>query len=74
MARGGPYGRGRKNGGVQADDIVAKLDHRAPPGILHIPEQEYAEGAVVVGGAESPVNFSRREDESSALSQINDLV
>ena len=60
--------------GVEADDVVAQLHHRPPPGVLHVAEHQHAEGPVVVGGPEAAVDLGAREHEAAALAQVDDLV
>ena len=60
--------------GVEADDVVAQLHHRAPPGVLDVAQQQHAEGPVVVGGAEAAVDLGRREHEAAPLAEVDDLV
>ena len=65
---------GDEDGGVEADDVVAQLHHRAPPRVLDVAQQQHAEGPVVVGGAEAAVDLGRREHEAPALAEVDDLV
>ena len=69
-----PDPRAGQDGGVEADDFVAELDHRPPPGVFDIAQHEHAEGPVVVGGAETPVDLGRREHEAALLAQPHDVV
>ena len=52
----------------------AQLHHRAPPGVLHVAQQQHADRAVVVGRPEPAVDLGRREHEAPALAQVDDLV
>ena len=74
MSRCFPDGRGRKNGGVESHDVVAHLDHRAPPCVLDVAQQLHADGAVVVGGPEPAVNLGRREHEATTLREVDHLL
>ena len=69
-----PHLRRHEDGGVEADDVVAQLHHRAPPGVLDVALEEHAEGAVVPGGAEPAVDLARREDQPASLRQVDDAV
>ena len=65
---------GRQDGGVEPDDVVAQLHHRAPPRVLDVAQQEHADRAVVVGRAETAVDLGRREHEATALREVDDLL
>ena len=69
-----PHRGRRQDGGVEADDVVAQLHHRPPPGVLHVAQHQHAERAVVVGGAEAAVDLGRREHEAAPLGEVDDLV
>ncbi len=69
-----PDGGRRQDGGVEADDVVAQLDHRAPPRRFDVAQHQDAHGAVVVGRAEPAVDLGRREDEPPAPAQVHHLV
>jgi len=43
--------------GVEADHVVAVLDHRAPPGILDVAQQQDPERAVVVCRTKTAVDL-----------------
>ena len=73
MARGGPHRRGRQDGGVEPDHVVAQLDHRTPPGVLHVAQHVDPERPVVVGRAEAAVDLGRGEDEAPVPAQADDL-
>ena len=74
VARGGPDGRRAEDGGVEADHVVAQLDHGAPPGVLDVAQHVDPERAVVVGGAEAAVDLGRREDEAAGAAQPHHLL
>ena len=59
---------------VDRDDVVAVLEHRAPPLVLDVVLQQHAVVAVVVGRADAAVDLRRREDEAAPLAQRDDLV
>ena len=73
VARGGPHRRRRQDGGVEPDHVVAQLDHRTPPGVLHVAQHVDPERAVVVGRAEAAVDLGRGEDESPVAAEADDL-
>ena len=56
------------------DDVVAKLDHLAPPGILDVSLQDRTQWSVVVETADAAVDLARLENESAALGERHDLV
>ena len=60
--------------GVQGDDVVALLEHRAPPLVLDVRLQQDAVVAVVVRRAEAAVDLRRGEDEAAPLAQRDDLL
>ncbi len=74
VARGLPHRRRRQDGGVEADHVVAALDHGLPPGVLHVAQQVDPQRAVVVGGAEAAVDLGRLEDEAAPLAQADHLL
>ncbi len=59
---------------VEADDVVAELHHRPPPGVLHVAQEVDAERPVVVGGAEAAVDLRGGEDEAAPLAEVDDLL
>src|SRR5262249_53349441 len=63
-----------EDGGVEADDVVAILHHRAPPGVLHVALQEDAERPVVPGRAESSGDLRRWEHQAAPLGQVDHAV
>src|SRR5438445_6145759 len=58
---------------VQADDVVAKLDHRPPPRSLDVVAQDDAERAVVVDALDAAVDLARLEEEAAPLRQRHEL-
>jgi hypothetical protein len=60
--------------GIQCDDVVAALDHRALPLALDVVLQQDAVMAVVVGRREAAVDLRRLEDEAATLAQRHDLL
>src|SRR5581483_10102835 len=63
VARRLPHSGRHEDGGVEADDVVAVLDHRPPPRLFDVALEQHAQGAVVPRGPEPPVDLARREDE-----------
>ena len=41
----------------EADNVVAKLDHRPPPGLFDIAQHQGPKGPVVIGGANAAVDL-----------------
>ena len=64
VARGLPDARVQHERGVERDDVVALLHHRAQPGGLDVALHEHAVVRVVVGRAEAAVDLRGREDEA----------
>ena len=69
---GDPHLRVLDDGAVEADDVVALVDHRAPPGLLDVALEFDAERAVVPTGADAAVDFAGGEDEASPLGEGDD--
>ena len=69
-----PDGGRRKNRRVETDHVVAHLHHRTPPLVLHVAQQQHADGPVVVGRAEPAVNLGGLEHDPPSLGQVHDLV
>ena len=65
---------GRMIAGVEADHVVARGDHGAPPLLLDVLLQLHAERAVVPGGAGAAVDLAGGEDEAAALAEGDDGV
>src|SRR5262245_36284393 len=60
--------------GVQADDVVALLDHRAPPLAADVFLEFDTERSVVPGGPTAAVDLTGRIDEAAALGQADNGV
>src|SRR6266511_4369280 len=71
VARGHPHLAGEDHGRVQADDVVALLDHGLPPLPAYILLQLHAQGSVVPGRPGAAVNLTRRVHEAAALGQAH---
>ena len=69
-----PSLRVHQDRGVQRDDVVALLDHRARPLGLDVVLQQDAVVAVVVRRGQSAVDLGRLEDEAAPLAERHDLV
>jgi hypothetical protein len=67
-----PHERRHDDGGLEAHDIVAELDHAAPPGGADVPAELDPEGAVVPRRAQSPVDLAGLEGDAPALGQGGD--
>ncbi len=74
VAGGRPYLRREDDGGVEAHDVIAALDHRPPPLALDVVLQLDAERAVVPGGFGAAVDLSALIDESATLTETDDAV
>jgi hypothetical protein len=61
---------GERMAASRPDDVVAQLHHRAPPGRLDVAEQEHADGPVVVGGAEAPVDVGEGNTNPRRLQRL----
>src|SRR5262245_12441077 len=69
-----PHRAGEYDRGVQADDIVAQLDHRPPPLPADVALQLHTERSVVPGRPAAAVDLTGRVDETAALGQADDRV
>ena len=69
-----PHLRMHQDPGVEPDDVVPLLDHRAPPGPLHVVLELDAERTVVPHGVDAAVDLARGEDETSPLGEGDDGV
>ena len=74
VTRGLPGARVLQDRRVQRDDVVALLEHRAPPFALHVGLQQDAVMPVVVRRADAAVDLRAREDEAAPLAQRDDLL
>jgi len=74
MARGLPRARVHEDGGVESDDVVALLHHRAPPLGLDARLEQHAVVSVVVGRGQPAVDLRGLEDEPPPLAERDDLV
>ena len=69
-----PHPRMHQDGGVEALDVVARVDHRVPPAVLDVLLELDAERAVVPHRAEAAVDLGGLEDEAAALAEGDQLV
>src|SRR5690349_18707619 len=70
----GPDVPGQDDGGVQADDVVALLDHRPPPLPADVLLQLHAQRTVVPGRTGASIDLAGGEDEAPALGQADNGV
>src|SRR3954471_19610521 len=59
---------------VEGHDVVALLDHRAPPLVLDVRLEQDPVVPVVVRRAESAVDLGRLEQEAAPLAEGDDLL
>src|SRR5690606_33504433 len=69
VAGGLPHRRREDDRGVQADDVVAPLDHRPPPLALDVLLELDAQRAVVPSGAGTAVDIAALVHEAAALAE-----
>ncbi len=69
-----PHARVLQDRRVERHDVVALLQHRAPPLGLDVALQQHPVVAEVVGRAHPSVDLRGGEDEAAALAQRHDLV
>ncbi len=74
MARCLPDLRVHEDRGVEGHHVVALLQHRAPPLVLHVLLEQHAVVAVVVGRGQPSVDLGGLEDEAPALAEGDDLL
>src|SRR5690606_26825149 len=59
---------------LEADDVLAGVDHRAPPLVHQVALELDAHRAVVVRAAQTPIDLRALENEAPALAQGHDLL
>ncbi len=74
VARGLPHFGCHEYGGVEALDVVARLNHGPPPALLDVVLELHAEGAVVPDRSQPTVDLRGLKDETAALAQGDQLV
>ena len=74
VAGGLPHARVLQDRRVDRHDVVALLQHRAPPLALDVVLQQHAVVAVVVGRADPAVDLRGGEHEAAPLAQRDDLL
>ena len=68
-ARGLPHSRVHDDGRVEADHVLAHVDHAAPPLLFYVPLHLDAKRPVVVGGADAAVDLRALVHEAPALAE-----
>ena len=74
VPRGDPHLAGQDDRGVQADDVLASVDHRLPPLPLDVLLELDTQRPVVPGRARPSVDLPARENEAPALAEADDGV
>src|SRR5215213_390681 len=74
VAGGLPHPRVLDDRAVERDDVVAVLQHRAPPLALDVRLEQDAVMAVVIGRSDPTVDLGGGEDEAAPLAQRDDLL
>ena len=74
VARDLPDPRVHDDRGIEAHDVVALLDHRAPPGRLQVVLELHAERTVVPEAAHAAVDLAAGKHETPALGEADDDV
>jgi hypothetical protein len=74
MARRFPRLRMKNHRGIEADDVVPELHHRAPPGAFDVLFHLNAQGAIVPSGTKTAVNFCRLIDKAPSLGKVDDRI
>ena len=69
-----PHLAGLEDRRVEADDVVALLDHGPPPRFLDVAQQLDTQRPVVVRGAEPAVDLGGLKDEATLLGEVGDGV
>ena len=64
-----PYLGVHEDAGVDADDVVAQLDHLAPPGALDVVLELHAEWPVVPHGVDAAVDLRAGEHEAAPFGE-----
>ncbi len=68
-----PYRPVHQNRAIHSDDVVALVDHDAPPVILDIALQLDPERPVIPQPIETAVDFARLKNEAAPFAQANDF-
>jgi hypothetical protein len=63
-----------EDGAVDADNVVARLHHVAPPGVLHVALELDADRAVVPATRQTAVDFARLKGEATPFGEVHHLV
>jgi hypothetical protein len=63
-----------QDSGVQPYHVVPLQHHGTPPGLFHVAFQLHPQGAVVVGGTKTAVNFATLENKPPAFGEGKYLV
>jgi len=57
------------DGGIQAHDVIAMMDHRPPPGAFDVVFQLNAQGTIIEKTRIAAIDFARRKNEPASLAQ-----
>ena len=74
VPRGLPHSRVHDYGRVEADHVLAHVDHAAPPLLLDVPLHLDAERPVIVGGTDATVDLRALVHEAPTLAEGHYLV
>lgn len=74
MAAGDPGGGVHEDGGIESFDIVALINHGAPPGFFDIAFEFDPDGSVIPGAAKSAVDLAALENDAAAFAERNDGI
>ena len=74
VAGGHPDLRVHEDPGIEPDDVVPLLDHRAPPGPLDVVLELDAQRTVVPDRVDPAIDLAGREDEPAPLRQRDDRL
>src|SRR5438132_2253140 len=66
--------RVHENAGIDTDDVVAQLDHAAPPGTLDIVAQRDSQRAEVVHALDAAVDLARLIEKAPPLRERDELL
>ena len=69
-----PHPGVHEDGRVEALDVVAGVDHRAPPAVFDVLLELDAERAVIPDRTQAAIDLRGLEDESAALAEGDQLV
>jgi len=63
----------REDCAIHAHDVFALVHRHAPPVILQVALELYANGSVIPGAVKAAIDFARLKNETAPLAHVDDL-